>query len=59
MCDACDVLEDTEHYICHCAKYQTARSQTLGPVPSVSVLQECPDDVVRFIRRTGLLRESR
>ena len=54
-CDVWGVQEDTEHYICECPKYQAARTHLLGPCPSITVLQEQPDAVVRFIRRTGLL----
>ena len=60
LCEECGVPEDTEHYICECPKHQVARSAYLGHTPSLTVLQEDPGAVLRFLRRTGLLkREAR
>jgi len=58
LCEACGELEDAEHFLCHCIKYQSARTQVLGPLPDLSVVHEEPDAVVRFIRRVGLLTEA-
>ena len=58
MCEECGVLEDTEHYICDCPKHQVARSAYLGHAPTLAVLQEEPGAVLRFIRRTGLLKKE-
>ena len=59
LCSECGVAEDTEHVICDCPKYQTARSALLGHIPALTVLQSDPDAVLRFMRRTGLLPEAR
>ena len=55
-CDVCGDPEDTEHFICECPKYQGARTGLLGPSPEIDILQTEPDAVIRFIRRTGLLK---
>ena len=59
LCPECGVPEDTEHVVCECPKYQAARSALLGHTPTLTVLQEDPDAVLRFFRRTGLLPEAR
>ena len=59
LCPECGVAEDTEQVICDCPKYQSARSALLGHIPELTVLQSDPDAVLRFMRRTGLLREAR
>ena len=60
LCPECKVPEDTEHLLCDCPRYQAARSALLGHTPALSVLQEEPDAVIRFLKRTGLLKpESR
>ena len=59
LCPECGVAEDTEHVICDCPKYQAARSALLGHIPALTVLQSDPDAVLKFMRRTGLLREAR
>ena len=58
LCEECGVPEDTEHYICECPKYQAARSAYLGHTPTLTVLQENPGAVLRFLRRTGLLKKE-
>ncbi|KAF0306683.1 hypothetical protein FJT64_021879 [Amphibalanus amphitrite] len=57
LCSECGTEENTEHVICDCPRYQAARSRYLGHVPTLEVLQERPDAVVRFMRRTGLLQQ--
>ena len=60
LCPECGVAEDTEHrVICDCPQYQAARSALLGHITSLTVLQSDPDAVLRSVRRTGLLRETR
>ena len=58
LCDACGETENTKHYITDCIKYTAARLIHLGPIPHISILQEDPEGVVRYIRATGLLRET-
>ena len=58
LCPECGVEEDTEHVICDCPRYQAARSRYLGHTPTLAVLQDQPDAVIGFLRRTGLLRSE-
>ena len=57
LCPECGV--PTEHVVRDCPKYQAARSALLGHTPTLTVLQEDLDTVLRFFRRTGLLPEAR
>ena len=59
LCPECGEPEDTKYFICECPLYQAARSTFLGHIPSLTVLQEDPGAVVRFLRRTDLLQEAR
>lgn len=56
LCEDCNEAEDSTHYLLDCARYQPARQRIFGPLPFISILQDDPDGVVRFIRATGLLR---
>ena len=56
--DACVEAENTKYFITDCIKCTAARIIYLGPRPHISVLQEDPEGVVRFVRATGLLRET-
>ena len=59
LCEACREPEDATHYITDCMKYIHPRIIHLGPTPNITVLQEDPEGVMKFIRATGLLRAAR
>ena len=51
-CQQCgtEVAEDSKHFLLQCPNTSTLRTQTLGPNPSLSLLQTAPENVLSFVR---------
>ena len=58
-CEACLEPENSEHFLLHCPQFQSQRTRFLGPIPALTILQEDPEAVIRYVRATGLLRGAR
>jgi ribonuclease HI len=49
------VVDDAEHFLCHCQRWSAQRAACLGPTPTVAVLRHFPGNVVAFLRAVRLL----
>ena len=60
ICTNCDLQQEetAEHYLLTCPRWTKERLDCLGAVPDPSILQNAPESVVSFIRRTGMINAA-
>ena len=55
-CEHCgtEEEEDTEHFLLYCPRWEAERKTYLGEQPDLKLLQTAPENVLKFVQKTGL-----